>query len=193
MKAFSRQAVLVAAIAVAAGGTGFWVARLMPPENSTRIELQAAPTKPQANASVEGQPAPPLSLPGLDGQVRSLKDYPGKWLLVNFWATWCSPCMHEIPALIAAQTRYEKSGLQVLGVAMDDPDAVRTLTQEKGFNYPTLVGDEAVQTIMEQFGNTLGALPYSVLIAPDGVIRSVELGGVDTPKLDMLMQRFLPL
>lgn len=193
MTGFSRQAVLVAAIALAAGGTGFWVARLMPAESAPPVELPLTAAKPKADAGLEGQPAPALSLPGLDGQPRSLKDFPGKWLLVNFWATWCSPCMHEIPALIAAQTRYEKAGLQVLGVAMDDPDAVRTLTKEKGFNYPTLVGDEAVQTIMEQFGNTLGALPYSVLIAPDGVIRYVELGGVDTPKLDMLMQRFLPL
>ena len=65
--------------------------------------------------------------------------------------------------------------------------------REKGFNYPSMVGDEALQTVMEQFGNTLGALPYTVLIAPDGVIRYVELGGVDGPKLDMLMQRFLPI
>ena len=101
--------------------------------------------------------------------------------------------MHEIPALIAAQTQYEKAGLQIVGVAMDDPDAVRTLMREKGFNYPSMVGDEVLQTVMEQFGNTLGALPYTVLIAPDGVIRYVELGGVDGPKLDALMQRFLPI
>lgn len=189
MSNFSRQAALLAAIAFTAGAAGFWVARLMP--QSQPVATAAA--RPAVTAGLEGQQAPALSLPDLEGKPRTLKDWPGKWLLVNFWATWCAPCMHEIPALIAAQAQYEKAGLQVLGVAMDDPDAVRILMKEKSFNYPSLVGDEQLQTIMEQFGNTLGALPYSVLIAPDGVIRYIELGGVDTPKLDMLMQRFLPL
>ncbi len=190
MSGFSRQAALVAAIAFTAGAAGFWVARLMP-----QTQLANAPTavNSSANAGLEGQAAPALRLPDLDGKPRTLKDWPGKWLLVNFWATWCAPCMHEIPSLIAAQAKYGNTGLQIVGVAMDDPDAVRTLMQEKGFNYPSLVGDEQIQNIMEQFGNTLGALPYTVLIAPDGVIRYIELGGVDTPKLDMLMHRFLPL
>lgn len=188
MGGFSRQAALVAAIAFTAAAAGFWVARLMPQTPTPPV----AEAKPMADAGLEGQPAPALSLPDADGKLHTLKDWPGKWLLVNFWATWCAPCMHEIPALIAAQKQYKNAGLQVLGVAIDDPEAVRALMQEKGFNYPSLVGDEAVQTVMEQFGNTLGALPYSVLIAPDGVIRYLELGGVDGPKLDMLMQRFLP-
>lgn len=189
MSGFSRQAALVLAIAFSAGAAGFWVARLMP-----KTEVVTAPerAKPVANESLEGQPAPAFTLPDLDGKSRTLADWPGKWMLVNFWATWCAPCMHEIPALIATQTKYEKAGLQILGVAMDDPDAVRTLTKQMGFNYPSLVGDEQVQSIMERFGNVIGALPYTVLIAPDGVIRYVELGGVDAPKLDMLMQRFLP-
>ena len=135
---------------------------------------------------------PEFVKPLLAGDSLRTADLMGQVTLVNFWATWCAPCMHEIPDLIAAQARYEAQGLQVLGIAMDDPDAVRELMHDKGFNYPSLVGDEQVQQIMEQFGNTLGALPYSVLIAPDGVIRYVELGEVDTPKLDDLMQRFLP-
>ncbi len=188
MNGFSRQAALVAAIAFTAGAAGFWVARLMPqPPEPVR-----AAARPAANASLEGQPAPAFSLPDADGKPLTLKDWPGKWLLVNFWASWCAPCMHEIPALIETQTKYEKVGLQIVGVAMDDPDAVRTLMTQKGFNYPSMVGDEAVQGIMELFGNSLGALPFTVLIAPDGVIRYLELGGVDAAKLDMLMQRFLP-
>lgn len=189
MSGFSRQAALVAAIAFTAGVAGFWVARLMPQPATVAAGAAQAP----APERIEGQAAPAVSLPDLDGKLRTLKEWPGKWLLVNFWATWCAPCMVEIPALIDAQTRYEQAGLQVLGIAMDDPEAVRALMKEKAFNYPSLVGAEQVQLVMEQFGNTIGALPYTVLIAPDGVVRYVELGGVDTPKLDLVMQRFLPL
>lgn len=181
----------MAAIAFTAAAGGFWVARLMPqppPEVASVSPRKAA----ASNGALEGQPAPALTLPDADGKSHTLKDWPGKWLLLNFWATWCAPCMHEIPALITAQAQYQKAGLQIVGVAMDDPDAVRTLMQEKGFNYPSLIGDEAVQGIMEQFGNAVGALPYTVLISPEGVIRYIELGGVDGPKLDMLMSRFLP-
>ena len=190
MSGFSRQAVLVAAIAFTAGTAGFWVARWMP--SKPPVVSSAPSPKTTVDGDIEGQPAPALSLPDTDGKLRTLKDWPGQWLLVNFWATWCSPCMHEIPALIATQTKYAKDRLQVVGIAMDDPDAVRTLMREKGFNYPSLVGDEAVQQIMERFGNTLGALPYTVLISPDGIVRYLELGGVDEPKLDALMARFLP-
>lgn len=191
MSNFSRQAALVAAIALTAGAAGFWVSRLMPakPADVAGVshEQPAAATD-----QLEGQPAPELALPDTDGKPLSLKSWPGKWLLVNFWATWCAPCMHEIPSLIAAQGQYQKVGLQIVGVAMDDAEDVRKLMKDKQFNYPSMVGDEHVQTVMEQFGNTLGALPYTVLIDPDGVIRYIELGGVDGPKLDMLMQRFLP-
>lgn len=190
MSGFSRQAALVAAIAFTAGAAGFWVARWMPQTPTVAEGAVARPLEPER---IEGQAAPALSLPDIDGKPRTLKDWPGKWLLVNFWATWCAPCMHEIPAFIDAQARYEKAGLQVLGIAMDDPEAVRALMKEKAFNYPSLVGAEDVQLVMEQLGNTIGALPYTVLIAPDGTVRYVELGGVDTPKLDNLMQRFLPL
>lgn len=191
MTGFSRQAALVAAIALAAGAAGFWVARQLPVASPDVASV--SPRKPSAvDAQIEGQPAPALSLPDTEGKLRTLKDWPGKWLLVNFWATWCAPCMHEIPALIATQAKYDKVGLQVVGIAMDDPDAVRALMKDKAFNYPSMVGDEAVQGLMEQFGNTLGALPYTVLISPEGVIRYIELGGVDEPKLDSLMQQFLP-
>lgn len=186
MSPFLRQALLVAAIAITAGAAGFWVARGLPAGRAP------ATPPPAVQAGAEGQPAPEVNLPDADGRPHRLADWRGRWLLVNFWATWCAPCMHEIPAFIATQSRYGAAGLQVLGIAMDDPDAVRALMRQKGFNYPSLVGDEAVQGVMEQFGNTLGALPFTVLIDPAGIIRAMELGGVDQARLDALVQRFLP-
>jgi len=181
----------LAGVATVAAVAGFAAALLLP-----RLTGEVKPAKPGAPAAApaqaEGFPAPDFSLPGLDGTPKSLKDFRGRWLFINFWATWCAPCLHEIPVLVAAQDTYGASGLQVLGVAMDDPEAVKQMAAEKALNYPTLVGDEAVQQLMERYGNTLGALPYSVLVGPDGVIRYVELGGIDRDKIDALAMRFLP-
>lgn len=190
MAGLSRQALGAALIAVLAATGGFLVARQLQP--AAPVIPEGVPRVPPANENLEGQPAPALSLPDLDGRSRTLSEWRGRWLLVNFWATWCAPCMEEIPVLVAAQKAHAARGLQVLGIAMDDPEAVRPAIQKLGFNYPTLVGDEAVLLAMEQLGNSLGAIPYTVLIDPAGVIRFLEMGGIDASKLDLLVQRFLP-
>jgi len=186
----SRQALAAALIALVAGGGGFLLARQLQPAEP--VIPEGVPRVPKANAGLEGQPAPDLAIQDLDGKPRKLSEWRGRWLLVNFWATWCGPCMEEIPLLIAAQKQHQSAGLSVLGVAMDDPEAVAKAVQEMGFNYPTLAGDESVLGAMEQLGNTLGAIPYTVLIGPDGVIRYLEMGGIDATKLDLLIRRFLP-
>jgi peroxiredoxin len=190
MTGFSRQALGAALIAVVAAAGGFLVARQFQP--AAPVIPEGVPRVPPANGALEGQLAPELSLKDLDGKPRPLSEWRGRWLLVNFWATWCAPCMEEIPVLIRAQAEQGARGLQVLGVAMDEPEAVRHAVAEMGFNYPTLAGDEAVLAAMESLGNSLGAIPYTVLIGPDGVIRHLEMGGIDAAKLKMLLERFLP-
>ena len=188
--ALPRQALAAALIAVVAGGGGFVLARHLQPAEP--VIPEGVPSVPSADTRLEGQPAPEVVLNDLDGKPRSLAEWRGRWLLVNFWATWCSPCMEEIPLLIAVQKQHQAAGLSVLGIAMDDPEAVTKTVQELGFNYPTLAGDEVVLGAMEKLGNTLGAIPYTVLISPEGLIRYVEMGGLDAGKLDMLVHRFLP-
>lgn len=193
MAGFSRQALGALLIAAVAGTGGFFVARQMQPAPPAAPVIPAdVPRVPKADGQLEGQPAADISLPDLDGKPRKLSEWRGRWLLVNFWATWCSPCMAEIPLLIATQKAEEARGLSVLGIAMDDPEAVRGAVKDLGFNYPTLAGDEAVLGAMEQLGNTLGAIPYTVLIDPAGVICYLEMGGIDAAKLQMLVDRFLP-
>lgn len=187
---FSRQALGALLIAVVAASGGYGVARHFQPAEP--VIPEGVPRVPPANGALEGRPAPEISLNDLDGKPRKLSEWRGRWLLVNFWATWCGPCMEEIPLLIRAQSEQGGRGLQVLGVAMDDPEAVAKAVREMGFNYPTLAGDEAVLTAMESLGNSLGAIPYTVLIGPDGRIRHLEMGGIDAAKLEMLLDRFLP-
>lgn len=189
MSAAWRQAAVAATIALVAGAGGFLMACHL---NPVQEHPPGVPHVPEGNSALEGHPAPVVTVNDLDGKPRLLSDWRGKWLLVNFWATWCGPCIEEIPVLIAAQRDYASSGLQVLGIALDAPDVVRAAMKERGFNYPSLAGDDSVMTALEQLGNTLGAIPYTVLISPDGVIREMEMGGIDTTKVKMLVERYIP-
>ncbi len=107
---------------------------------------------------------PEFRLRDLTGRSRGVEEWDGKVLLINFWASWCPPCREEIPDLIALQREYRERGLQVLGIAVEAPDPARALVTHFGIDYPILHGeDEAVQ-IGLRYGNTLGGLPYTVIV-----------------------------
>jgi thiol-disulfide isomerase/thioredoxin len=102
--------------------------------------------KTQVVGKANGSPAPEFELTSLDGKQVKLSDFRGKAVLLNFWATWCSPCKIEMPWFIELQKQYGPQGLQVLGVAMDDAgkDDIAKFAREMGVDYPVLLGKEAV-------------------------------------------------
>ena len=140
------------------------------------------------------EPLPPgLKFTGLDGKTHPIEEWRGKLLLVNFWATWCSPCMHEIPELVKAQQRYGGRGLQIIGPAVDDADTVRGQLGSLGLDYPVMVGSVDDLTLtMETLGNQVGALPFSLLISPQGHIIGRYLGELNLSDLDSRLARALP-
>jgi peroxiredoxin len=117
---------------------------------------------------VRGLAAPNFDLPTLDGRRVKLSDYRGKAVLLNFWATWCSPCKVEMPWFVELQKKYGNDGLVILGIAMDDSDApkIAQFASEMGVNYPVLLGTDQVS---EQYGN-VEFLPTSFYIDRDGKI-----------------------
>jgi thiol-disulfide isomerase/thioredoxin len=144
------------------------------------------------SVEVARAPAPELSLPTLDGGTATLSALRGQLVLVNFWATWCAPCLKEIPLLVQMQAQYGARGLQVLGPALDDPEQVRAMLPRLGFNYPILIGDRAVPNAMDALGDTLGALPFSVLISPDGYVVMRKHGEFEAAELTQLIEAHLP-
>jgi len=132
-----------------------------------------------AYGSRPGQFAPELSLKDLNGQNVRLADYRGKVVLLNFWATWCEPCRHQIAEFI--QLQNSRHDLQILGISLDDSaDPVRPFYTEFKMNYPVAVGDSA---LAQRYGGILG-LPVTILIDCDGHIASKHIGEVQIPAVE---------
>lgn len=138
-----------------------------------------------------GQPLPEITINDLQGQPQSLSQYRGKLLLVNFWATWCAPCVDEIPMLVAAQKEYGARGLQIVGPAMDEVDAVKEMAARLGMDYPLMADSNAVDAALRALGNGAGGLPFTVLIGRDGTILKVVLGGLSQNELKSMIESHL--
>ncbi|NOR79353.1 MAG: redoxin domain-containing protein [Methyloprofundus sp.] len=120
---------------------------------------------------------PPLILNDLDGQKHNLYEWHGKVIMLNFWATWCGPCLIEIPEFIEFQTHYGKQGLQIIGIGLDEERKLRNFVRTTGINYPILQADPELQySLLKQWGNSFGILPFTVVIAQDGHLVFMQQG-----------------
>ncbi|HEY1077648.1 MAG TPA: TlpA disulfide reductase family protein [Fontimonas sp.] len=141
---------------------------------------------------VVGTVAPAIVMTDTDGQAHALAAYQGRWVLINFWASWCAPCMEELPLLVAAQQRFADRGLQVLGPALDEREPVLAAVKHFGINYPVSADFTGASAAMEALGNQRGALPYSVLLDPQGQIAETVLGALTAESLETLLTSKLP-
>jgi thiol-disulfide isomerase/thioredoxin len=127
---------------------------------------------------------PEFSLDTLAGEQQSISSWPGKPLLINFWATWCGPCLREIPMLKEFQT--SQADVQVVGIAVDRRDPVVTFAGQMQFNYPILIGDKGGWEAAAAFGVNVYALPFTVFTAADGSVLGVHTGELHSEHLQEL-------
>jgi thiol-disulfide isomerase/thioredoxin len=125
-----------------------------------------------------GQPLPALTLPDLDGRMHALGEYRSRRLLINFWASWCGPCLQEMPALDDAQRKFGDHGVIVLGIAMDQADHVRAFLAGQPVSYPILLGSLEAPSTSLQLGDEAEILPFSVLVDDDGRIIDTHAGAL---------------
>jgi thiol-disulfide isomerase/thioredoxin len=109
-----------------------------------------------------------FTLPDLDEQPRTLEEWKGQVVLLNFWAPWCPPCRKEVPAFIELQEKYAEKGFTIVGITIDTRDNAQTFADTTGVNYPILIAEEQGIEIAKAYGNRVGALPYSVLLDRKG-------------------------
>jgi thiol-disulfide isomerase/thioredoxin len=112
----------------------------------------------------------------IQGKRVQLSDYHGKWVLVNFWATWCPPCLEELPDLVKLHQAHKDRDLVVIGVAMEysSPQQVAEFAARHGISYPVVLGDDK---LAEQIGE-VDALPTSYLYDPSGRLRAYQQGAI---------------
>lgn len=134
-------------------------------------------------ASVAAMAADNFTLTDTDGKAHALSGYKGKWLIVNFWATWCPPCLEEIPDLVAL--RDAREDVQVIGVAMEFQDAKQVTQFAEGMfvNYPIVLGDRKVA---ESIGRVDG-LPTTFIYDPQGNLKERHVGKITRKQLEKLI------
>lgn len=177
-----RRLALFATVALLAASGGYFAAmQLAGPRPAPVAVIPALPTAP---AALVGQRRPGFAHRDPGGRSWSADDFDGRPLLVNFWATWCTPCVEEMPMLSALQRRHADRGLQVVGIALDDAERAAEFAAGLDLAYPVLVGETDVVMTGQRYGNRGGMLPFTVLVDAAGIVRWAYLGALDAAELE---------
>jgi len=153
----------------------------------SRVDGHALAGREEPAAAGEGlrAPAPEFTLPDLQGQSVRLADFKGRAVVIDFWATWCPPCLFQVPELNAFWKKHRDAGdVVVVGVAVDAEGAevVGPWVEEQGVEYPILVGDES---LARRFGAQ--GFPTLAIVRPDGTLDSLHVGLIELAELEALM------
>lgn len=168
-----KKAELIIIVAVLALGVGIFARYAFSPEKYAPAKTAVA-----------------FDLPDLAGKTHKNTEWQGKIQVVNFWATWCAPCRKEIPEFIKLQAQYADKNVQFIGIAVDEEQAVREFLANMNANYPMLIGGDAAGYLARQLGNHIGALPYTVIINPQGVVVHQQVGEFTTEEVIKVLSTF---
>ena len=161
-----KRAILLVSVALFALGVGVY----------TKLEL----SPPLLN---KNQLSTGFFLSDTYGKQHSINEWQGKIKVINFWATWCSPCLKEIPEFISLQNQYALQGVQFIGIAIDNKDAINKYLSTIQINYPILIAENEGLILARQMGNSINSVPFTIIINQQGVILERYFGEINTEKL----------
>ncbi len=181
----NRTNLLILLVAFIGGGGGFLVGQ--------RFLAPPPPPKSTSQASVPGydvgDSVSAVVLRTLDGREIRLDAFQGHLVVLNFWATWCPPCIEEMPALEDFHLTQGEQGTRVIGVALDEPEAISAFLQKVPVTYPIAVEAPGATDLSVRMGNARGVLPFSVLIGRDGRVLDRHAGKLDAESLAAWIDR----
>lgn len=147
--------------------------------------LRTEPQTPQQQALSRLMEMP---FPDINGQPHQLSTWQGKPLIVNVWATWCKPCLKEMPDLLALQKELPTA--QIIGIGIDSEANIRTFAQKLNIDYPLYVASVSTLDLFRELGNPTKGLPFTLVIDDKGVIRKTYVGAIDFDALRKDLQSF---
>ena len=145
--------------------------------------------RPVVQAVTDHRPA--FTLLDLEDQPRSVQDWDGQVIMLNFWATWCPPCVREIPAFNQLYQTYKGQGFTIIGIALDNKQDVIDFINPMGVEYPILLGDQQGIKVTQEYGNNLGVLPYTVIIDRQGRITARHRNEISFEEAEQLIKPLL--
>ena len=116
-------------------------------------------------------------------ETRAISEWSGRNLLINFWATWCAPCLREMPLLQTVFEERRERNFEVIGIAVDRRPDVETFVAEAGVTYPILIGQQEAMEAAETFGPEFVGLPFSIFVAASGDVLKLHAGELHLEQL----------
>jgi len=141
-------------------------------------QFQSAPAAPNAVEQFYSR-----TLPDASGAAVSMAQWKGRPLVLNFWATWCAPCVEEMPELTALQQELQPKNVQILGIGIDNPASISAFAQKYKIAYPLYVAGMEGSELSRQLGNQAGGLPFTVLVDASGKVKKTYLGRLKMEEL----------
>lgn len=123
------------------------------------------------------------SMVDTNGQTQPLSQWKNKALIVNFWATWCAPCVDEMPELSELQTEIAPKNIHIIGIGIDSTSNIAQFASKYKIAYPLYTSGMSGTDLSRQFGNKAGGLPFTVLIGRDGQVKKTYLGRLKMEQL----------
>ncbi len=187
-----KNFIIMAVVAFIAASGGYFLAMFLSSSPESAMPGPgpevAAGTPALSADDLLGQRRPDFTLSDSNGLPVSANDFEGDVWLVNFWATWCTPCVEEMPMLSRLQQEYAGQGVKIVGIALDDAQRARDFAAGMAISYPILVGQADVVITGRRYGNNTGMLPFSVLIDANGIIQWTRLGPLTREELQHQIQ-----